>query len=464
MESLRPVFWGQGMFLLPQHFQQQDGYHEARLRRYLHALYPFGWGVKSLAINEAALRNFMFEIERCELVTWEGTIVQFQGESLPSNAKIAPRSFETALHPEGQPLSVFLGLRRWQWEEPNIAPSDGVPDLSPEAVQHSRFVVHETITPDLFAQQGPGSPLKYLVHEVHVLFEDEVAQSQDYELIKVAELVRTTEGQGAVLTRRYIPPCLSIYASTILAGMLKEVRDLLTVKGREMAEFKRQHGIRSIAARDVVSLFMMQAVNRYIPLFHHYIEVEETHPCVFYALLRQLVGEFSTFSESVAVLGGPLPAYRHDRLWECFDAAVQVIKRLLNELTSRPEYVVPLVFDGEYFAAALDRRFFEGNNHYYLSIRLDIPPRELLRRLTETGKISSMEDMAALRQQALFGLKIDYLDTPPEELPRRTHCRYFTIDHHTNLWKRIEQNQNIAVFCELPPEETEIQLLVISET
>jgi len=37
MELPRPIFWGQGMFLQPQHFRRQDGYHEARIRRYLHS-------------------------------------------------------------------------------------------------------------------------------------------------------------------------------------------------------------------------------------------------------------------------------------------------------------------------------------------------------------------------------------------------------------------------------------------
>ena len=40
MEPLHPIFWGQGMFLQPQHFQQQDRYHEARVRRSLHWLAP----------------------------------------------------------------------------------------------------------------------------------------------------------------------------------------------------------------------------------------------------------------------------------------------------------------------------------------------------------------------------------------------------------------------------------------
>jgi type VI secretion system protein ImpJ len=464
MEPLRPIFWGQGMFLQPQHFQQQDGYHEARLRHYLHLVYPFCWGVRLLAINEAALRTFRVEIERCELAMWEGTIVHFQGTTLPSNARIVSRSFDGMLQAGDKPLGVYLGLKRLQWEENNLASEGELAIERRGEERNGRFSIEERPTPDLLAADGQDAALKYLVYEVCILFEPEISDTLNYELIKIAELLRATEGQGAVLSRRYIPPSLSIYASSVLIGLLKEVRDLLTAKGRELSEYKHQRHMHTIdmGSRDTIYLLMMQLINRYIPLFHHHLEIEETHPCVLYALLRQLVGELSTFSNDISVLGGPLPAYRHDRLWECFDAAVRVARGLLSELTRGPEYVVPLVYDGEYFAAQLDKRFFEGNNRYYLSIKVDLPPRELLSRLTETGKISAREEMEALRRQALFGLKIDHLENPPEELPRRAYCSYFVIDHHTTLWRRIEQRQNVAVYCELPAQGTEMQLLVIS--
>jgi type VI secretion system protein ImpJ len=465
MEPLRAIFWGQGMFLQPQHFQQQDCYHEARLRCYLHWLSPFCWGVKSLVVHEAALRNFVFEVERCELVTWDGTLMRFQGDTLPSNARIAPRSFEAALDPGGRPLGVYLGLKRLQWEESNVNARPAQDGSHTAGETQRRFSLQESETPDLLAEDGQRCSLHYLVHEVRLFFEaDTAVQTQDYELVKIAELLR--EGQGVVLSKRYIPPALSVQASPVLAGMLREIRDLLTAKGRELTEYKRQRRVHTIdlGSRDTVYLLMMQMVNRYIPLLHHYLEVEATHPCVFYALLRQLVGEFSTFSETVSVLGGPLPAYRHDQLWECFDAAIRVIKELLNELTKGPEYVVPLVFDGEYFAAPLDKRFFDGSKHYYLSIKVDMPPRELERLLTETGKISSREEMAALQQRALSGLMVRYLEVPPEELPRRAHCSYFELDHHGTLWRRIEQRQNIAVYCQIPPEKTEMQVLVLQDS
>ena len=466
MDQLRPIFWGQGMFLQPQHFQQQDCYHDARLRYCLQLLYPFCWGIQALSINETALRNFLVEVEQCELITSEGTTVRFQGASLPSNTRIMPRSCEGVLVPNGQALGVYLGVKRLQGEGANVSTSGGMDGQTAAPGPPRRFSLQEVMTPDLFAADSQDCALQYLIHEVRILFEDEVASAQDYELVKIAELLRSAEGQGMVLSRRYIPPSLTVHASVVLESMVKEIRDLLTAKGRELSEYKRQHHLQTIemGSRDTIFLLMMQTVNRYIPLFHHHLEVEQTHPGVLYALLRQLVGELSTFSETIAVLGGPLPAYRHDRLWECFDAAVRITKELLNELTKGPDYVVPLVFDGEYFAADLEKRFFEGNNRYYLAIKVDMPPRELQHLLMETGKICSHEDMEALRKQATSGVPVDYLDVPPEELARRAHCSYFALDHRHYLWKRLEQRQNIAVYCQLSGQETEMQLLVLFET
>jgi type VI secretion system protein ImpJ len=472
MDSLRPIFWGQGMFLQPQHFQQQDAYHEAHVRQYLRHLYPFCWGLRSLEINETALQNFVCEVERCELVLRDGTNIRFQGAALPSNARMKPRPFEARLDPGGRPLGVYLGVRRLQWEQENVDADDE--QDSNGIGQHRRFYVEEAETPDLFATNGQTSALKYLVYDVHLLFETELPQEQDYELIKLGELLRAAEGQGAVFSKRYIPPALSVNASSVLGGMLKEVRELLTAKSRSLAEFKLRRGVHTIemGSRDTVYLLMMQMVNRYTPLFHHYLEIDETHPCTFYALLRQLIGEFSTFSESVSVFGestsyreGALPPYRHDRLWECFSVAIRVAKDLLNELTKGPDYIVTLEYDPEnqYFTADIDEQFFQGNNRFYLSIKVDMTPSDLLSCLTETGKISSREDMEKILPLATYGVRIDYQEIPPDELPRRAHCMYFSVDHHSDLWERVAIYHNIAVYSELPPQDTEMQLMVISE-
>src|SRR5262245_28042405 len=121
MEQLRPIAWVQGMFLRPQHPQQQDRYHEARLWHYLQLFHPYCWGVKYLEIDETALQNFLFEVKYCELLTCDGTLICFQNgfqkDTSWSNAWIERRSFKKTLesHLESQskhvPLAVYLGFR-----------------------------------------------------------------------------------------------------------------------------------------------------------------------------------------------------------------------------------------------------------------------------------------------------------------------------------------------------------------
>src|SRR5262249_23753952 len=161
----------------------------------------------------------------------------------------------------------------------NLAEPDG---QTPRGEGARRFRLQASEVPDLLATEGQSCPVHYLLYELRLLFDSDAAvHTHDYELLKIAELLRATEGRGAALSNRYIPPCLSIYASHVLAGLLREMRDLLTAKGRELTEYKRQQRVHTIelGARDTVYVLMMQMVNRYIPLFHHYLEVEETHPC-----------------------------------------------------------------------------------------------------------------------------------------------------------------------------------------
>ena len=472
MEPLRPVFWGQGMFLEPQHFQQQDWYHEARLRRYFHLFVPFSWGVRSLALNELALQNFVLQIEHCEVVSWDGTILRFRGDAVPSNARIEPRSFENELDPAGKPLSVYLGARRVQPEGSNVqqlrlagssarAPTDGA--------THRRYFLEAGAVADLCGASDQTCELQYMSHDVHVLYDVPGARSQDYELIKIAEVLRAADGKGGVLSKRYIPPSITVRAAPVLESMVREIRDLLTAKGRELAEYRRRRGgeIVELGSRDIGFLLMMQSVNRYIPLLHHDLEVGDVHPHTVYAQLRQLIGEMSTFSGNVSVLGATgdedvLPPYRHDQLWPCFDVALRRINQLLIEMTTGPVGDVLLRHDGDYFSATgIDEKLFAGDNRYYLAIKSELAPHELMALLQDKGKITSVEDMPKLEKSYLSGLKIDALDAPPEELLMRAHYRYFLIDRRSDHWQRIEQHRTMAVYChELPP-ETEMRLVIV---
>ena len=51
------VLWGEGLFLRPQHFQQQDAYHEWRLAQSTKLLHPYAWGVRHLKVDAQELNG-----------------------------------------------------------------------------------------------------------------------------------------------------------------------------------------------------------------------------------------------------------------------------------------------------------------------------------------------------------------------------------------------------------------------
>ena len=72
------------MFLQPQHFQQQDGYHEARVRHYLHWLAPFAWGIKSLSSVRLRCRTTCVTLSGVNWSPGRGRLCVFRGTLSPA--------------------------------------------------------------------------------------------------------------------------------------------------------------------------------------------------------------------------------------------------------------------------------------------------------------------------------------------------------------------------------------------
>src|SRR3546814_13942049 len=90
-------------------------------------------------------------------------------------------------------------------------------------------------------------------------------------------------------------------------------------------------------------------------------------------------------------------------------------------------------------------------NRVSLGFESDVGVQALFGSLSRTGKIATLEEMPKLLQAALFGLKIDLLPVPPEELPQKTpNTTYFLVDTRHPFCQMIRNNRNTPVSCDLP--------------
>ena len=459
----RPIFWHQGLFLQPQHFQLKDLYDQSLLIPFHRFINPHFWGVGDIEIQQAALGNRSFDLLSGNFLFPDMTYTGF-----PDNAIIEARSFESAWEEGGKTFMVYVGLKKWNEAGENVTVVSSLNNLFDVPTRFVTTTQPEEIQ-DLH-QNGPSAQVKSLYYVLKIFWETEMDLLGDYELIPIACLEKN--GDEIVLSKQFIPPCLCISGSETLNKLVPEIRDQISSRGRQLETYKRERGIHSaeFGTKDMVYLLALRSLNRYIPLLTHLTETKRIHPWSMYSVLRQVIGELSSFSGDISVNGeqehGPplLPGYDHRNLWECFSGAKLLITRLLDEITAGPEYIIQLLYDGTYFSAELPPKIFEGRNQFFLVFETETDPKNVLQTMGKIAKLSSRQTLPILIARSLSGIKLDHLATPPQELPRRAHSIYFHIDHHSDQWDQVQKGNNLALYWDAAPQDLKAELMAVRRT
>lgn len=460
MNIQKPLFWDQGILLQPQHFQLLERTCQGLLSPYQKYLQPHFWGVGSMALQKSALGTRSFHLQDGEFLFPDGTFV-----SLSENGCIDARTFDEAWVEGGKPFTIYLGLHKWRDNGENVTV---LPTLETVSTATTRFITttsHDVIK-DLHAG-GPEGQVKRLRFALKIFWETEQDQLGEYDLIPLAQLERF--GAEIRLSEDFIPPSLSCAASPALYKLIREIRDQITARGYQLEEHKSKRGIQTaeFGSRDMVYFLALRSVNRYVPLLFHYTEADQIHPWHVYGILRQLIGELTAFSERISVLGElpdgkkALPEYDHRKLWSCFSAAQELISHLLDEITAGPEYVIRLAHDGAFYTADLKPAIFEGRNRFYLAVKTEEDPKTVLQALEDIAKLSSREHLDMLVSRSLPGIGLQYLQVPPQELPRRANTVYFAINHHDEQWAAVSKKYCLALYWNSAPTDIEIELMVV---
>ena len=456
----KPLFWHQGLFLQPQHFQLRDLYAQSLIEPIYRFIQPFFWGVGRCEIQDAALGTGTFSITKGEFLFPDRTFVR-----LPDNAVVEGRSFNEDWIEGGKPFTVYIGLKKVSSLGENVTVVPKLENLFDVTTRFATVADPETL-PDLH-EGGPDAQVKRLSHVLKIFWETEKDRLGDYLLLPVAQLERS--GEAVIVSNTFVPPCLAISNSEFLLDLVKEIRDQLAARAFQLESYKHDRGIHTaeFGSRDMVYLLASRSLNRYVPLLVQASQSPQVHPWAVYGLLKQVIGELSTFSRGVNVMGEGtdgaqlVPPYDHETLWRCFSSAQALIIRLLDEITAGPEYVMQLLFDGTYFAAELNPAIFEGRNRFYLVFETEEDPKVVLEAIDKIAKVGSRESLPILIARALPGVRLEHLSVPPQELPRRARSLYFQIDHNSDQWAQVQKANNIALYWDAAPDDLKVELMVV---
>ena len=91
------VVWSEGMFLNPQHFQQQERYIESYVNGKCSALGAYGWGVHEFSVDQELLKLGKISIINAKGVFPDWTPFNFPGRDEPPPVLEVPAGTQAAI-------------------------------------------------------------------------------------------------------------------------------------------------------------------------------------------------------------------------------------------------------------------------------------------------------------------------------------------------------------------------------
>ena len=459
MHNSKPVFWHQGLFLQPQHFQLLDQYQDAKLQPYQEYLQPHFWGVCQIEMLSSSLTHRTCEIESGHFLFPDGTYV-----SIPDNSVISSRSFEDDWVDPEKPFTIYLAIHKLSQFDDNVTV---LSSLENHADVTTRYVTTEKPenAKDVFVESADAQ-VKYLRHALKIVFDNEKDEMNDYDLIAIAQVVR--DGDAIVYNRQYLPPCINISSLPELTRIVKEIRDEVTGRAMQLSAYKSPvHAKKGFDANMMRYKMALQSLSRFVPRLFHITEAGKVHPWAVYGALRELIGEISTFTDRVSLLGETadgerlVPSYDHNDLGGCFNSASNMVSQLLNEITIGPQYLVEMKFDAIAYTADVPTEFFTEHVNFFLIVNTAGDFAEGQKSLLTAAKLASRDVVEILVERSLPGVGMIYLQTAPPGLPRRPNAHYFRIDVHDDQWSSVVRQENAALLWEEAPEDAKIELVVV---
>lgn len=458
MSVTKPIFWHQGMFLQPQHFQMADLHQQAQLQPYQNYIQPYFWGISNLSLQSSALEHRMCDVESGELMFPDGSFI-----NLPGNAVIKSRSFSDEWVDQDKPFNIYLGVKRLSQFESNVTV---VSDLQDLGNVNTRFVTlsNPEEVRDVYNQSSTTALVKSLSYVIKIVWETEKEEMTDYQLLPIAQVIR--DGDAIKYSTVFCPPAINLAASQALLRRTKEIRDEIIGRFMQLDSYKL-HASREYDPNIMRYNLAQQALSRFVPRLFHFTETGNVHPWSVYGALRELVAEISTFTDQVNVLGEAvdgerlLPMYDHLNLGECFGDAHSLITKLLNEITIGPKHLVDMVFDGECYTAGIPADFFKDDNDFYLVINTEHDFASYQHSLLTVAKLASRDTVSVLVERSLPGVGVMHVPFAPPGLPRRANTYYVKLDKNSDQWASLMRSHDVALLWEEAPDDAKIELVVL---
>lgn len=428
MAMKNKVVWQEGLFVRPQHFQQQQRFNDYLMDSHLTAISGFTWGFTELSINQQQLGQGKVVLDKAVGCMPDGTVF-----SLPDQ-DVLPPPFQPATLDSEASRTLYLALP---------ISHDAVNEIAGRRSTgqgNGRYRLNYVDVRDLHTDEGDAVQLV-----LGQLLPFVVSGADDLSSFTVLPLCRI-EGRDAdgtlSLDPTFIPTCQTVRASQVLTNYLNEIKGAIHSRAGDLAErigSPEQSGI-----ADVAEFMMLQMLNRNQTRFSHRSSLSVLHPETLYLDLAGLLGELMTFT-SASRLPSDYDVYDHQDLTKTFHRLLPAVRKELSIVLRPRAQNLPLSKNDNIYQASINDTQLLQDASFVLAVHAQVPHDQLLRQFVQQSKISSPDKIRNVVSVQVPGIQLLPLSAAPRQLPFHANYIYFSLDKAGKAWSDVVTSSAIAL-------------------
>ena len=440
MSSHSKVLWKEGLFLRPQHFQQNDRYHERLLDARVRHITPYPWGFSVLELDRHLLEQRKLGLRRATGVMPDGAPFD-----IPGNSSVPP-PLDIPEAAGGQ--MVWLTL-------PMVSPNTREVDAA-KSESASRYVEATEIFLDTTSELAIEEEIDLALPRFAL--ELRKAAKPGFTGLALARILEVRD-KAVLLDEQFVPPSLLCSAHPVIDGWTDRVRGWINNKVDELARYAADPtaggGMQS------VDYFMLQILNRVTPVLTHFRRSRYVHPERLYEELLRLAGELATLS-SAERRAREYPEYDHDNLEATFEPLLRDIQAFLSISFGRRALRLEIIerAPNAFVCAIRDQSLIRTAN-LILEVAARRPLTEIQAQFPHLFKIGPNTKMSEIVHAHLPGVGLIHVPTPPPQIRAIADHVYFLLDRNSPLWPDFSVAQAIGMHFSGDWPELELELWAV---
>lgn len=438
------VVWREGLFIRPQHFQQNDRYVNYELMTRTIQSRSNNWGLFDLNVDENLLNTGKFSIKNISGILPDGTLFDIKSKE---------HSLTLDIKSTDSNKLIYLAI-------PSIIQDSDEVHFEEHKNLLTRYSakVLENI-PNINTGESSISDILVAQQNFKLITEDEI--NDNYIKIEIAKIGNVLPSGAVSLDETFSPAFLHFNNSKKLVSKMKELLSMISYRAERLADNLSDSSLQST---ELGNYLILQLLNRFEARFNYFLTQDRVHPDLLFLELVSLSSELAVFmKKEKRILSQTI--YNHYEQFSSFERVLDELRAMLTMVLEQNSISLPVEKRkyGIYISVIKDKNIIK-NSTFIFSVSADIPSQKIKEILLSGLKLGTIETIKKLVNFHLVGFKIRALSTPPKEIPFKVNHLYFSIELSEENKKELLKSSGFAFYLSSEIENIQYSIWAIKNS